>query len=45
MTCADGYETSSYEEGIELLVQEFLKVRSSDGGKPVLVSSTLIQFK
>ncbi len=29
--CAGHHEASSYEEGIEWLVQEFLKVRSSDG--------------
>lgn len=38
VTCADGYETSSYEEGIELLVQEFLKVRNS-GGKVFFIGN------
>ncbi len=31
ITCADYCKAASYEEGIELLVQEFLKTKSCDG--------------
>lgn len=31
ITCADYRKAASYEEGIELLVQEFLKIKSCDG--------------
>ena len=37
-TCAGHCEISSYEEGIELLTQEFLKVRSS-GGKAFFIGN------
>lgn len=38
VTCADSGKVSSYEEGIELLVQEFLKVKRN-GGKVFFIGN------
>lgn len=38
ITCADHGEASSYEEGIELLVQEFMKVKRN-GGKVFFIGN------